>query len=86
MVQYRTYANDTAGNVNSTSVMFTTDTIAPSISIVSPINTTYNNATILTLNLLYLYFIHMAISYSCFINVKFLDYPHLYHKLLNSLM
>jgi len=41
------YANDSAGNLNSTSVVFTTDTIAPTISIVSPSNTTYNNTTIL---------------------------------------
>lgn len=41
------YANDTVGNANSTSVTFTVDTTAPTISIISPTNTTYNNATIL---------------------------------------
>ena len=40
------WANDTAGNMNSTNVTFTTDTIPPSITIMSPQNTTYNNRTI----------------------------------------
>ena len=39
------YVNDSAGNFNSTAIVFTTDTIAPSIGIVSPQNTTYNNRT-----------------------------------------
>gem|GEM_PF-5512926 len=41
------YVNDTGGNENSSSVTFVVDTIAPDISIISPANTTYNNATIL---------------------------------------
>ncbi len=41
------YANDTAGNLNSTSVTFTVDTTAPTLTIDSPINGTYNNETIL---------------------------------------
>jgi len=41
-------ANDTAGNRNNTETRtITLDTIAPTISIISPQNTTYNNATIL---------------------------------------
>ncbi len=40
---------DAAGNVNTTNatVTVTVDTIAPSITIISPVNTTYNNASIL---------------------------------------
>ena len=41
------FANDTAGNLNSTFVTFSIDTIPPSISIISPQNMTYNNAAIL---------------------------------------
>jgi lysophospholipase L1-like esterase len=41
------YTNDSAGNANSTSVIFFVDTVAPSISIVSPANATYNNRNIL---------------------------------------
>lgn len=39
------WANDTAGNVNTTSVTFTTDTINPTITINRPANTSYNNRT-----------------------------------------
>ncbi|KKN22815.1 hypothetical protein LCGC14_0911250 [marine sediment metagenome] len=39
------WANDSAGNVGATSVGFTIDTVAPTVEILSPINTIYNNAT-----------------------------------------
>jgi len=39
------WANDSAGNVVATSVTFTIDTAAPTVEILSPINTIYNNAT-----------------------------------------
>jgi len=39
------WVNDTFGNVNYTSVTFTIDTIAPSLNIITPVNTTYDNAT-----------------------------------------
>ena len=39
--------NDTTGNMNSTSRVFSVDNISPQISIISPLNQTYNNATIL---------------------------------------
>jgi len=39
------WANDTAGNVGATSVTLTIDTDAPTVEILSPINTIYNNAT-----------------------------------------
>jgi len=39
------WANNTAGNRNSSSTTFSKDTIAPTIVIVSPVNTTYNNRT-----------------------------------------
>jgi len=39
------YANDSIGRIGYSSVVFTIDTAPPSISIVSPENTTYNNAT-----------------------------------------
>ena len=35
---WRVYANDTAGNLNSTSVMFTVDSISPLVTITSPSN------------------------------------------------
>ena len=41
------YANDSAGNVNYSSVTFFKDTIIPLITIESPQNITYNNNTIL---------------------------------------
>ncbi|MEM2956303.1 MAG: hypothetical protein QW041_01885 [Candidatus Pacearchaeota archaeon] len=41
------YANDSAGNLNYSSVTFFKDTIPPSILFISPINKTYNNNTIL---------------------------------------
>ena len=41
------YANDSAGNVNSTSVTFNVDSIAPLLSIASPTFGAYNNATVL---------------------------------------
>ena len=41
------YANDTSDNVGSGSVVFNVDTITPTISIESPLNQTYSNATIL---------------------------------------
>jgi hypothetical protein len=40
---WRIYANDSVGNLGSASVTFTIDTIAPAISIISPIATIYNN-------------------------------------------
>ena len=43
------YATDPVGNLNYSTVNFTIDTIAPSITIISPVNTTYSNASI-TLN------------------------------------
>jgi len=39
------WANDSAGNMGATSVTFTIDTAAPTVEILSPINTIYNNAT-----------------------------------------
>jgi len=39
------WANDSAGNVVATSVTFTIDTTAPTVEIISPINTIYNNTT-----------------------------------------
>ncbi|MHA1981067.1 MAG: hypothetical protein ACTSXN_08250, partial [Promethearchaeota archaeon] len=39
------WANDSAGNVGSTIVTFTIDTASPVVTILSPINKTYNNAT-----------------------------------------
>lgn len=44
---WRVYANDSAGNENSSSVTFFKDTIIPIITVTSPQNTTYINATIL---------------------------------------
>jgi hypothetical protein len=41
------YANDTAGNLNQTNVTFYYDNVAPLITIITPINTTYSNTTIL---------------------------------------
>jgi hypothetical protein len=40
------YANDSAGNSNSSTVFFTTDTTPPTVTIQSPTNTTYNVSTI----------------------------------------
>jgi hypothetical protein len=40
------YANDSAGNVNSTQTIFVIDTTSPAISIISPANTTYNSGTV----------------------------------------
>ena len=40
------YATDPVGNLNYSTVNFTIDTIAPSITIISPVNTTYSNASI----------------------------------------
>ena len=40
------WANDTAGNINSTSVTFTVDTIPPSVNLISPTNSTYNTTQI----------------------------------------
>ena len=37
------YANDSAGNLNSTSVVFTVDTTAPTVHLVSPVNNTNTN-------------------------------------------
>ncbi|MHA1354420.1 MAG: BspA family leucine-rich repeat surface protein, partial [Candidatus Heimdallarchaeota archaeon] len=39
------WANDSAGNVVATSITFTIDTAAPTVEILNPINTIYNNAT-----------------------------------------
>ncbi|MFX1477559.1 MAG: hypothetical protein ACFFCI_05470 [Promethearchaeota archaeon] len=39
------WANDSGGNVGSTSITFTIDSESPEITILSPINTIYNNAT-----------------------------------------
>jgi hypothetical protein len=41
------WANDTSGNINSTNVTFTTDTIAPAIDIINPQSQNYNNRTLL---------------------------------------
>jgi hypothetical protein len=41
------YSNDTIGNSNSTSVTFFIDSIAPTLSIISPNNITYNYSSIL---------------------------------------
>ncbi len=41
------WANDTGGNVNSTSVVFVIDSTAPTVTIHSPLNQSYNNATVL---------------------------------------
>lgn len=40
------YANDSAGNYNSSSVSFSIDTIQPSVSIQSPANATYNSSSV----------------------------------------
>lgn len=40
------YANDTYGNENHSIVVFTVDTIAPEISVVSPFSTTYTSSSI----------------------------------------
>jgi len=40
------YANDTAGNLNSSQVYFTTNITVPIISVTSPSNTTYNTTNI----------------------------------------
>ncbi|MDP3026070.1 MAG: hypothetical protein Q8N63_00030, partial [Nanoarchaeota archaeon] len=40
------WANDSAGNKNSSFVRFTIDTIIPTITIISPLNTTYNISSI----------------------------------------
>ncbi|MBI3623065.1 hypothetical protein HY212_03220 [Candidatus Pacearchaeota archaeon] len=44
---WKVWANDTAGNLNSSSKTFFVDTISPNISIISPLNQTFTNATIL---------------------------------------
>jgi hypothetical protein len=41
------YANDTFGNINSTAVSFTVDTTAPSITLHSPANSSYNYSAIM---------------------------------------
>jgi len=41
------YANDSCGNTNSSNVTFTVDITAPSLEIISPLNQSYNNATVL---------------------------------------
>jgi hypothetical protein len=43
------YANDSSGNLGSSTVYFTVDTIPPSINITSPQNTTYEYASPITL-------------------------------------
>jgi len=43
----RAYANDSLGNTNTTSTSFTFDITPPNIQIISPLNQTYNNATLL---------------------------------------
>ncbi|MBI2047155.1 S8 family serine peptidase [Candidatus Pacearchaeota archaeon] len=40
------YANDSANNANSTNVVFSIDTIAPAITIISPQNATYNTSAL----------------------------------------
>ena len=40
------FVNDTSGNVNHTSVLFTTDSVGPLIDVVSPLNITYNISAI----------------------------------------
>jgi len=44
---WKVYANDTTGNLNTSSVTFFKDTIKPLIEIVSPLNQNYSNSTIL---------------------------------------
>jgi hypothetical protein len=44
------YANSSSGNINSSTVLFSVDTIAPGVSIQSPINTTYNYTANISLN------------------------------------
>jgi surface protein len=39
-----TWANDSVGNLGSTSITFTIDTISPTVEITNPINTSYPNA------------------------------------------
>ncbi|MBN1214837.1 MAG: DUF285 domain-containing protein [Candidatus Lokiarchaeota archaeon] len=39
------WANDSAGNIGHSSVIFIIDTISPLVQITNPVNTTYNNAT-----------------------------------------
>ncbi len=46
-ITLKAYANDTVGNLGSATVTFTVDVTAPTVTIVSPENKTYNNATIL---------------------------------------
>ena len=41
------YVNDTVGNINSSSVTFTIDTTAPKLNIVSPLNITYLNTSLI---------------------------------------
>ena len=41
------YVNDSVGNENSTTVIFSVDTVAPNLTIVSPANITYNSAAVL---------------------------------------
>ncbi|MBI5389560.1 cell wall-binding repeat-containing protein, partial [Candidatus Woesearchaeota archaeon] len=46
----RIFANDSTGNMNSTQIVyFTVDTVAPTINIISPTNTTYEYNTAITL-------------------------------------
>ena len=40
------FANDSAGNTNSSTMIFSVDTIPPSVSILSPQNTTYSSTTV----------------------------------------
>jgi len=41
------YANDSCGNTNETNVSFSIDATAPNINIISPLNQSYDNATVL---------------------------------------
>ncbi|MCZ7404449.1 MAG: S-layer protein domain-containing protein [Candidatus Methanoperedens sp.] len=41
------YANDTAGNIGTAKVNFTVDTISPVLTIISPVNKTYNSSSIM---------------------------------------
>ncbi|MBT4135339.1 LamG domain-containing protein, partial [archaeon] len=44
---YTAYTSDTAGNVNSSSISFNIDETSPSLSLVSPLNLSYANSSVL---------------------------------------
>jgi len=45
------YANDTAGNTNSTNITFTVDTLGPTINITYPVNQSYYSLTTIAFNI-----------------------------------